>query len=218
MSKKAIVVGATGLIGSNLVNILAESAEYEMVLLLVRNVLPLTNRKILQEVIDFDELKSHILLISGDVLFCCLGSTKSKTPDMAAYRKVDHDYPLELAGIALQNQIPQFHLVSAIGAKASSSNFYTKMKGEIENDLKKVGLKCLQIYQPSLLTGDRKEPRLAEKILTAAMKLLNPLLIGSLKDYRSIAARTVAMAMYKQSLTNKAGVFTYTSEQIKQLA
>jgi uncharacterized protein YbjT (DUF2867 family) len=123
-----------------------------------------------------------------------------------------------LAGIALKNGVGQYHLVSAIGANANSSNFYTKMKGETEDDIIKVGLNSLHIYQPSLLAGRNKNQRLGERIANAVMKIINPLLLGGLKKYRSIPAATVAIAMYKQSLKNKTGVFTYTSDKIKQLS
>jgi uncharacterized protein YbjT (DUF2867 family) len=109
-------------------------------------------------------------------------------------------------------------LVSAIGANSNSSNFYTKTKGETEEAIKETGLKSIHIYQPSLLTGDRKEHRLIEKIAAVLMKVIDPLLLGGLKKYRSIPAETVAVAMYKQSLNKEEGVFVYPSDKIKLLA
>jgi uncharacterized protein YbjT (DUF2867 family) len=165
-------------------------------------------------VIDFDHLDKHSAAITGDVIFCCLGSTKNITPDLVEYRKIDHDYPVKLAEIALENGIGQFHLVSSIGANSESSNFYTKMKGDTEDDIKKVGLKSLHIYEPSVLIGHRKKSRPMERIAIGFMKLVGPLLIGRLKKYRAIQAGDVAKAMYFQSLKNKTGVFTYTSDKI----
>jgi len=98
------------------------------------------------------------------------------------------------------------------------SNFYIKMKGETEDDIKKTGLKTLHIYQPSFLTGERKENRPLERFISVPMKFLDLLLVGSLKKYRSIPAATVAQAMYKQSLINQEGVFIHLSDQIKQLS
>jgi uncharacterized protein YbjT (DUF2867 family) len=185
---------------------------------LVRKEIPVQHKKLVQLVVDFDNLDNVRSSINGHALFCCLGSTKSKTPDMSIYRKIDHDYPVKLAQIAKQNQMPHYHLVSAIGANSKSLNFYTKMKGETEQEIQLVGIKSLHIYQPSLLTGNRKEHRLAEGVATTIMKVIDPLLIGGLKKYRSIAAITVATAMYKQSLNQEEGVFIHPSDHIKQLA
>ena len=171
-----------------------------------------------QVAVDFDRLSAYENDIRGDVLFCCLGSTQKKTPDLGVYRKIDHDYPIQLAEIAAKNGVEQYHLVSALGAAAESSNFYRKMKGETENDIQKVGLKCLHIYRPALLTGNRTEKRTGERFFTGLFKLIDPLLIGTLRKYRSIPAATVASAMYKQSLINRKGVFMHLSDEIKEIA
>jgi len=218
VSKKAIIAGASGLIGSKLLNILLLHPDYDEVLILVRKELPVQHKKLVQLVIDFERLEEHSGWITGHALFCCLGSTKKKTPDLAVYRKIDHDYPVKMAQLAKQNNVDQYHLVSAVGADSSSSNFYTKMKGETEEAMQAAGLKCLHIYEPSLLTGDRKEYRLTEKIAAVLMKVIGPMLLGSLKKYRSIPAETVAMAMYKQSLKNESGVFIHPTDKIKLLA
>jgi uncharacterized protein YbjT (DUF2867 family) len=218
MSKKAIIAGASGLIGSKLLDILLSQPGYDEVLILLRKELPVEHKKLVQLVIDFDQLDNHAAAIAGHALFCCLGSTKKKTPDMAEYRKIDHDYPLKLAQLAKQTGVEHYHLVSAIGAGSKSSNFYTKMKGETEDDIQQVGIKCLHIYEPSVLTGDRKESRPMERLAIGLMKVIDPLLIGGLKKYRSIPAQTVALAMFNESLKNEAGVFIHPSDKIKQLA
>jgi uncharacterized protein YbjT (DUF2867 family) len=218
MANKAVIAGASGLVGSELLSILLQSTQYDEVLILVRKELPVQHKKLVQLIVDFDNLDQHQQVINGHVIFCCLGSTKSKTPNLLIYRKIDHDYPVKLAQIAVKNKMPHFHLVSAIGADSKSGNFYTKMKGETENDVQAVGIRSLHIYQPSLLTGNRKEHRLAERIATNIMKVIDPLLIGGLQKYRSIAAATVAMAMFKQSLNQEEGVFVHPSDHIKQLA
>ena len=218
MSNKAVIAGASGLIGSKLLNILLQEAFYDEVLILVRKELPVSHKKLVQLVIDFDKLDNHAAAITGRVVFCCLGSTIKKTPDLAVYRKIDHDYPLELARLACQNGVEQYHLVSSIGANIHSSNFYTKMKGETEADIEKVGLKCLHIYQPSFLVGTRNESRPRESFFVGLMKLIDPLLLGSLKKYRSIPAGTVARAMFNESLKKQEGVFIHTSDKIKLLA
>jgi uncharacterized protein YbjT (DUF2867 family) len=218
MAYKTIIAGASGLVGSALLQILLEQPEYNEVVALVRKELPVSHHKLVQVVMDFDQLHKYTALLKGHALFCCLGSTRKKTPDLADYRKVDFDYPVALAEIALANQVSQYHLISAIGADYKSSNFYTKLKGETEQAIESLQLKCLHIYQPSLLVGLRKENRLMERIAIITMRVLNPLLRGNFKKYRSIKAKTVAFAMFKQSLQNREGVFVHPSDHIKQLA
>ncbi|MEJ7559667.1 MAG: oxidoreductase [Pedobacter sp.] len=217
MSKKAIVAGASGLIGSELLKILLEDAEYSEVVALVRTPIGHTHTKLNQIAIDFDKLNDYAHLLNGNVIFCCLGSTRKKTPDLSQYRKIDHDYPVKLAELAVANGIDQFHLVSSIGANKDSSNFYTKMKGETEEDVSAAKVHGLVIYRPSLLTGERKEQRFAEGLMQGLSKIINPLMIGGLKKYRSIAARTVAMAMAKVSKTELVGFYVYESDAIQGL-
>lgn len=214
MAYKAIIVGASGLIGSSLLTELLHHAEYDEVLVVVRKELPLTRKKLVQLVVDFNKLDQFAAAITGHVLFCCLGTTKSKTPDVAEYRRIDHDYPLQLAQIAKTNGVKQCHLVSAIGANKKSAAFYLKLKGELEEDLQKTGMETLHIYQPSMLYGDRKEQRAFEKIFIAFFKVIDPLMVGGLRKYRSISATSVASAMYKNSLKHQLGTFIHTYDNI----
>lgn len=216
MTKKAIIVGASGLIGSKLLAILSTQPDYAEILVIGRKKIRTSNTKVTQLVIDFEYLDHYTNSITGDVLFCCMGTTKSLTPNLTEYRKIDHDYPVKLGEIALKNRINEYHFVSAIGANSESSNFYTRMKGDTEDDLKKIGLKSLHIYEPSILIGHRKKSRPLERIAALVMRIINPLLVGRLKKYMAIAASDVAIAMYKQSLKNKRGVFIYTSDIINK--
>lgn len=218
MTKTAIIVGASGLIGSKLLNILLAQSDYDKVLSIGRKKIKVTNTKLQQIVVEFDNIAEYENELKGDVIFCCLGTTKRDTPDLNDYRKIDHDYPVRLAEIAVRNSVSQFHYISATGARAGSSNFYTKIKGDTEEDLKKVGVEALFIYQPSVLIGHRKKPRILESIAVFMMKIFGVLLVGRLKKYKAIEALDVAKAIYKQSLKNKKGVFTYTSDQIKKRA
>jgi len=218
MSFKAIIAGASGLIGSNLLEILLNEPAYDEVIILVRKSTGIKNKKLTEIVLDFDKLSDYKSEIIGHAIFCCLGTTNNKTPEKALYRKIDHDYPLTLAKIAYENGVEQYHLVSSLGADSSSSIFYQKLKGETEEDIKALGLKTIHIYQPSLLTGDRKEFRLTEKIVTGLFYLIDNLLVGGLKKYRSIPAKTVAMAMYKQSINKNEGIFIHPSDNIQEIA
>ncbi len=205
MRRKAIVAGATGLIGSQLLNILLDSGSYDEVLIIVRRKLDFSHIKLTQLVIEFDQIEGNQSSIKGDVLFSCLGTTKSKTPDPVTYYTIDHDYPLQLAKIAEKNGVKQFHLVSSVGANPNSKTFYIRMKGETERDILALKLESLFIYEPSMLTGRKEEKRLGEMFFEKLFKLLDPLLIGRWKKYRSVSGATVAREMYDQSLKNEPG-------------
>lgn len=218
MANKAIIAGSTGLIGSKLLQILLHETFYDEVLILVRKKIDLDHKKLKQLVVNFDQLDNYAHEINGHALFSCLGTTNAKTPDKVVYRRIDHDYPLKLAQLALKNGMEQYHLVSSLGANVNSSFFYTKTKGEVEADIEQLGLSSLYIYRPSMLTGNRQEKRAMEKTLIAFYKFIDPLLFGGWKKYRSISDETVAMAMYKQSIKNNTGTFVYESDKIKQLS
>ncbi len=217
MSKRAILLGASGLIGSNLLELLLANDEFSTVTILVRRPLGIKSPKLIEIVTDFSDLTTLKEIITGDIVFSCLGSTKSKTPDLSEYRRIDHDIPVQIAEYASENNIEQFHLISSLGANPKASNFYSKMKGETEEDIKKTGIPSIYIYQPSLLRGKRKEKRFFEQLALQVTKVIDPLLIGSLKKYRSIEIEKIAQAMVNQSLKHQKGIFTYQSDQIKEL-
>jgi uncharacterized protein YbjT (DUF2867 family) len=217
MKEKAILLGASGLIGSHLLSLLLSSPAYGEVTVFVRKNMPVNHTKLKQIVTDFENFDVLNDNISGGIVFCCLGSTKNKTPNLKDYRKVDFDIPLRFAQLALKNGARQFHLVSAIGANSKSSNFYIKLKGEIENAISALNYESIYIYQPSFLRGERKENRPLEQIILPMMRLVDMALIGPLKKYKSIDAKDVARAMFNESITNKRGIFVHNSEQINRL-
>lgn len=218
MAHKAVIVGASGLIGRNLVNALLLTHDYSEVVSISRKKIPVHSGKLKQVIAEFDDVDVYEKYITGRALFCCLGSTQNKTPDKKEYYKIDHDHPVKLAEIAKKNGVEQYHLVSSIGADPASSNFYLKMKGETEEDIKKVGLPALCIYRPSILVGERTESRQMERIAIKFMLLITPLLVGPFRKYRAIHAKAVAKVMYKTSLKPREGVYIYSSEQIKRRA
>lgn len=218
MSYKAIIIGASGLIGGELLKHISISDAFHEILLINRRPLNISSNKIRQIVIDFDQLADISKEIAGDVIFSCLGSTRKKTPDPIQYRKIEFDYTVNIAQYGLSNHVKQFHYVSSLGADSSSSSSYLKLKGEVENRLKELAINSLHIYQPSFLTGKRQENRTVEKLMLPLTRLINPLLVGKLSKYQSIPAETVAKAMLNQSLKSSEGVFTYPSDIIKQLA
>jgi dTDP-4-dehydrorhamnose reductase len=218
MLKKAIIVGSSGLIGSQLVRLISNNNQFSEVLLLVRHPVEVNNSKIKQLVINFDELLKYSADIKGDIIFSCIGTTRYKTPDADLYTKIDMTYPLEIARLGLLNGVTQFHIVTSLNSNPNSSSSYLRLKAKIEEELKKMNYPGLHIYQPSYLYGDRKETRIADKIMKPLSYLIDPLLFGSLKKYKSIKAEKVAKAMINQSLKNLKGIFTYPSIQIQELA
>ena len=217
MMKKAILLGATGAIGNILLLQLLENKSYSSVLTVGRKELRMHHPKLTQLVINFDELDNYSAQITGDVVFCCLGTTKSQTPDPQQYRKIDYQYPLDVARTALKNGAESYHLVSSIGADKNSSTFYIKTKGEVEEDLKAIPFKNIHIYRPSMLDTERKDKRFIEGTANVLMHVINPILVGGLKKYRSIKVETVAKVMLKLSLDDKAGIFTHESDEIQEL-
>ena len=218
MERKAILLGASGLIGSNLLQQLLIGNHYNEVLVVVRKSLNIQHPKLKQLVVDFDQLQKQASQMQGDVVFCCLGTTRKKTPDKEQYKKIDHQYPIDAAWIAYSNGATQYHLVSALGANANSNVFYAKLKGEVEKDLKTVPFKVIHIYRPSLLDGHRNESRFAEKLMISMMRVLNPILVGPLRKYRSIKVETVATAMLIKSLEDTKGIFIHQSDEIEKIA
>lgn len=216
MKRKAILAGASGLIGSHLLQQLLESEHYSEVLVLVRKDLPLKHPKLKQLTVDFAQLNHYAAEIKGDVVFCCLGTTKKQTPDQKEYRKIDYQYPLDIAWIAQTNGADSYHLVSSIGADKNSSVFYTRTKGEVERDLKAVPFKSITIYRPSFLIGERKNNPAFLTLLGKTLSFLNPLFIGSLRKYRTIRAEVVARAMLISSLDHQREIHIYESDQIQK--
>ncbi len=211
---KAVLIGATGLIGQNLLMKLLADDNYSEILVISRKRLNVTDPKLREIIINFDELANYSTEITGDVVFCCLGTTIKRTPDLAVYRKIDYQYPLDVARIAFANGAKQYHLVSAMGADVKSRLFYSRTKGEVERDLQQIPFEAIHIYRPALLDGDRKEERVAENIMIGLFRFINPILIGPLKKYRSIKIEKVAEAMLSNSNTHKNGVHIYASDQI----
>ena len=218
MPYSVILVGSSGLIGSNLLSELIQSEAISEILLLVRRSTDVSSSKVKELIVNFEKPNSYSIDIQADIIYSCLGTTKSETPNSSLYRQIDLEYPLNLAKLGQKNGVAQFHIISSLGADAGSSNSYLKLKGELEQELKKLTISSLHIYQPSFLIGERKKDRLADKIMKPVFRLIDPLLIGSLKKYRSIKAADVARVMLNQSIKDLKGTFTYPSIQIQELA
>ncbi len=195
MEKTAIIVGATGLTGSLLLELLLEDARYKTVKVFTRTPLTFRHPKIVNFTGDLLALENFEKDFLADEVFCCIGTTAKKTPDKELYRKIDFGIPVKAAQLCKKNNIPGFVVVSSLGADAKSSIFYSRTKGEMEEAVLGIKLPYTYILRPSLIIGNRKEKRMAESLASSFFKITGPLLIGPLKKYAPNKATDIAKAM-----------------------
>lgn len=217
--KTTLVLGATGLVGNELVKILVEKNFYEEIHLLVRKSIQPIDPVCKVHVVDFDSLEtiSRELFHVTDV-FCCLGTTIKKAKTKEAFRKVDYQYPLEAAKLASASGVEKYLIITAMGANSKSKFFYNQVKGDIETALKELNMPALHIFRPSLLLGDRGEHRFGEDVAAKFSGVLNTLMVGPLRQYRAIEAKMVAAAMAVAAQSTKSGINIYPSHEIQRLA
>lgn len=206
--KVALLAGGTGLIGGHLLQLLVDDVTYSKVKCLTRNTLPIRHDKI--EVIKSDgtNLSEITSLLKADDVFCCLGTTIKKAKTKAAFRKIDFDYPLHLAQQCKETGATQFLLVSALGANPTTSVFYNKTKGEVEEAIAAVGFEAYHVFRPSLLLGSRKEERSGEDAAKIFFKLFGFFVPSK---YKVIDALKVARAMISMARKQGKGTFVYES-------
>lgn len=198
--KKAVILGASGLVGSFLLDELITSPEIEKVYALGRR--PLNNESPKLEQITGDLMSADFweLSLDADLLFICIGTTKAKTPDESWYFKIDHGIPVSAAKWAKAKGLKRLLVVSALGAKSQSSNFYLSTKGKMEEDVHKFGPETV-VLRPSMIMGPRQETRPLEAIAMFIFRILNPLIP---KKYRGVQAKDIARALYNLSLAETA--------------
>jgi uncharacterized protein YbjT (DUF2867 family) len=218
--KTALVAGATGLVGSQLVQLLLDSGYYGKVYLLSRRKTGFEHPVAEELIIDFDLLTTgDQSLPKADDVYCCLGTTMKKAGSKKVFRKVDFAYPAALGLQALNSGAAQYLLVSAMGASKKSYFFYNRVKGEVEENVSRLSAyQQVAIFRPSLLLGERPDPRFGEKLAEKILNFLKPLMLGPLRQYRPIHARTVAKGMLNAARQEARGVHIYDSEEIKTLA
>lgn len=195
MQKNVLLIGASGLIGSELLQLLLRDDKIKSLKAFVRKPLDIKDQKLIEILVNFERLEDFKHEFQGDALFCCIGTTRKKTPDLAAYKAIDYGIVLSAVKLARSNQVPQVHLVSAIGAAISSKVFYNRLKGEIEKDLLQLDFPTTVIYQPAMLIGKRSESRPAEFIAQKLMPFFDVFLLGKAQKYHSIEAKKVAESM-----------------------
>lgn len=203
--RTVLLLGATGLVGRNLLPLLLEDESVARVVAMVRRPTGITNAKLEERPFDLANMPNV------DQIFCALGTTMKVAGSKEAFRKVDYDYPLEAARIGLARGATHYLLVSSQGANAKSRIFYTRVKGEVENALIALGYPSVTILRPSFLTGDRDEYRLGEKIVTRLGWLLP-------RRAKPIAAATVARAAVALARERRPGVQILESTEITDAA
>jgi|SRR5690554_1214148 len=211
---KAVILGATGLTGSHLLNQLLEDSDFKKVVVLTRRSLEKTHPKLEEHLVDLLNLETHAKLFKADVVFCCVGTTRAKTPDKDLYRRIDYGIPVEAAQLSKQHNVSKYIVISAIGANPKSRAFYNRLKGEMERDVLAENIAETYLLQPSLIVGDRNEKRFGEDSAKIVMRIFDFLIP---KKQKMIQAETIAKTMVYLA-KNKYEHPIITSDKIKDLA
>jgi uncharacterized protein YbjT (DUF2867 family) len=216
MAKTALLAGATGLVGHELLNCLCNDPEYNKVIVLARRLIPLNNSKIEIQIIDFELINELNFLDKIDVCFCCLGTTQKKM-GREGLLKVDLNYVLELGRLCERHHIGKFLVVSSQMANPRSASFYMRTKGLMEEQVSKLSVPVIYFLRPSLLVGKREDFRFAEKIGYYLYKAFQPIMIGKIRKMRAIKGSQVARAMIHLAGTHKTGCFIVESDVLASL-
>jgi len=210
----AMILGASGLIGCEVLSLCLGSDHYDRVIAPIRRPLNINHEKLSEMVIDFD-MPPWETLFPVDHVYCCLGTTIKKAGSQENFMKVDHDYPLAFGGAAKKWNASVFSIVTAAGSNADSKIFYNRVKGELENNLNALKLNSTLVFQPSLLLGSRKEFRRGEKIGIGIAKLtgwMTPL------AYRAIKSKAVAISMVNKTLESRIGFHLISNKKMHKMA
>jgi uncharacterized protein YbjT (DUF2867 family) len=216
-SPLSLIAGATGLVGSHVVEQLGLAGQ--KALALTRRPLDSLPDSVSAHIVDFERMVDGESLPEATHAYICLGTTIKKAGSQQAFRRVDHDYVIAMAQLAYEAGVRRLAVVSAVGATTDTSNFYMKIKGEIEEAIVQLPFDHISFVQPGLILGDRvNDPRLGEQIAAFLTPLFNPLLRGNASRYRSIQARDIAAAMIAQVQEGEPGVHHLTYGDMMALA
>lgn len=213
--RKALIVGATGLIGGYCLQALLNDPRYSEIIALVRKPLLKTHRKLKTVISKFENLEHELSNIQADDVYCCIGTTIKKAGSQEDFRQVDFSLVVSIAERMRKQGAEQFLVISSMGSDPNSKVFYTRVKGEMEQAIQQLEYPCIRIIRPSLLLGPREEFRLGEKIGVMLTPVLKPFLKGSLKKHRPVQAESVALFMVKVAHEEPmSGVHVYESDLI----
>ena len=204
----ALVLVATGATGQELVKFLLEDSNFSKVLVFVRRAINISHEKLIIHEINFSKLSQYISLVNGDVFFSALGTTKRQAGGKKAQFLVDYTYQYEFAKMAFENSISHYSLVSSVGANKNSIFFYPKIKGALEESVRSLNFKKIQIFQPPSLIRQPELMRSGEKISIMFLNVINKL--GLLKSLKPLLVKDLAKKIIDESpKTNKDRVTTY---------
>lgn len=203
---RALLAGATGLVGGHCLSELLCDNDFSTVTVLTRRPVEWISPKLTVHVVDFDHLRDHAGAFNVDVVLCCLGTTHRVAGTPEAFAKVDHIYVAELARLAAAQGAQRFVLVSAVGADPSSPVFYNRVKGRAETAVSELPFKAVHILRPSLLIGQRWQPRTVEHWSQQLAPLWSWFLWGPFSRYRPVSAETVAARMAQLAKSDQEGV------------
>ncbi len=215
---RALVLGATGLVGNHLLMLLRDSGIYDHVYTVSRRPPAVEHATFESRVGDMEAIESMLDGVVVEDVFCCLGTTIRNAGSREAFEFVDRELPVRAARYLKDMGMQHFLIVTALGADASSKIFYNRVKGQVEEDLSALELPALSIFRPSLLTGHRNESRPMEKLSAIAARGVEFAMVGPLRNYRPIAAGDVALAMVRKGQAGGVGTRIYSSPEIKELA
>jgi uncharacterized protein YbjT (DUF2867 family) len=216
-ARTALVLGATGLVGGHVLDLLLADPAWTRVLTLGRRPAARDSPRLEQRVAGFDRVDQHADAFGVDAVFCCLGTTIKAAGSQEEFRRVDHDYPLAAARLASGRGAPHFLIVTALGADAGSGVFYNRVKGEVERDVSALPFAGVTIARPSLILGERTGRRTAEGLAQKLAPVLNPLLLGPLRRYRAIPAESIARALVRLARKGSAGVRVVENDELAAL-
>ncbi len=208
----AVMIGATGLVGSHLLKRLVADSRFDRVVSFGRRPSGVTHAKLEEHVVDFEQPASWAEKVKGDIAFSALGTTLKQAGSQAAQKKIDFDYQLDFAKAAAKNGVAAYALCSSASANPGSSMFYSRIKGELDRDVQQLGFQRVRIMRPSLLGGDREKARAGEKLGSAMLSVANA--IGIAKRYREIPGEVVAQAMINAALEPSPGTRIYTLDEV----
>ncbi len=215
MKLTANIIGATGLVGTQLIQLLLENSNFKKVRIFVRHDSGLNHPKLEQHIVSFSDKKTWSKFLKGDVLFSTLGTTLKQAGNKEAQYEVDYTFNLNFAKAAKKNGIENYILVSSVGANSNSKIFYTRMKGELDDAVAKLGFEKLTILRPASLIGKRKVKRLAEIITIPAASFITKFI---LKKYCPISGKTVATAMINTAILPTSEKAIWDGKEVFSLA
>lgn len=195
MSKSAIILGATGLTGSYVLDKLLANNNYNKIIVFSRRELEVKHDKLEVIVCDLLNLEEQKEKFKADEVYVCIGTTNMKTPNKKLYRDIDFGIPVTAAQLCRENSIDTIAVMSSLGASASSSVFYPKIKGEMENSVLEMELPNTYLLRPSMIMGPRKERRFGETMGKMLAFIISPILVGPLKKYKGIHSEAIADGM-----------------------